>query len=101
MWRDEIHSWGLVLDSPTLSDLFANLRFTGHPGLWYFLLWLASWFTDSPYAVQVVHAAIAHRADRLIGLGSPFSRLEGCFSWRAISSSSNTRSSVAATGSAS
>lgn len=76
MWRDEIHSWGLVLASPSLSDLFANLRFTGHPGLWYLLLWLASWFTDSPYAVQIVHAAIALLLIGSIGLLSPFSRLE-------------------------
>ena len=31
MWRDEIHSWGLVLASPSLTDLFGNLRYTGHP----------------------------------------------------------------------
>lgn len=76
MWRDEIHSWGLVLASPTLTDLFADLRFTGHPGLWYVLLWTASWFTDSPYAVQIVHAAIAISLIGMIGLFSPFSRLE-------------------------
>ena len=76
MWRDEIHSWGLVLASPSLADLFANLRFTGHPGLWYLPLWLASWLTDSPYAVQVVHAAIGVLLIATISLLSPFSRLE-------------------------
>ena len=76
MWRDEIHSWGLVLASPSLSDLFANLRYTGHPGLWYLLLWAAAWFTDSPYTVQVIHAAISVVLIGLIGLSSPFSRLE-------------------------
>src|SRR4051794_15701378 len=34
MWRDEIHSWGLVRASPSLADLYRNLRFTGHPALW-------------------------------------------------------------------
>ena len=76
MWRDEIHSWGLVLASPSLPDLFENVRFTGHPGLWYLLLWLASWVTQSPYAVQIVHAAIAISLIGVIGLASPFSRLE-------------------------
>jgi hypothetical protein len=76
MWRDEIHSWGLVLASPSLADLFANLRFTGHPGLWYVPLWLASWFTDSPYTVQVVHAAIGVLLIAMISLLSPFPRLE-------------------------
>ena len=60
----------------SLSDLFANLRYTGHPGLWYLLVWAASWFTDSPYAVQVVHAGISVLLIAAIGLWSPFSRLE-------------------------
>jgi hypothetical protein len=76
MWRDEIHTWGMVLASPSLSDLFANLRYTGHPGLWYLLVWAASWFTESPYAVQVVHAGISVLLIAAIGLWSPFSRLE-------------------------
>jgi hypothetical protein len=76
MWRDEIHSWGLVLASPSLQDLFGNLRFTGHPGLWYLLLWLSSWLTDSPFAVQIVHAAIGVLLIAAISLLSPFSRLE-------------------------
>src|SRR5687767_7326610 len=27
MWRDEIHTWGMVLASPSLSELFVNLRY--------------------------------------------------------------------------
>ncbi len=76
MWRDEIHSWGLVLASPTLADLFANLRFTGHPGLWYVLLWCASFLSHAPQTLQVVHAIIALMLIGAIGLSSPFSRLE-------------------------
>jgi hypothetical protein len=76
MWRDEIHSWGLVLASPSLSELYANLRFTGHPGLWYLPLWAASWFTQSVYTIQVVHAAIAVLLIATIAIASPFSRLE-------------------------
>lgn len=76
MWRDEIHSWGLVLASPTLPELFGNLRYTGHPGLWYVILWLASWVSASPYTIQVVHATIAIGLIGMIGLVSPFSRLE-------------------------
>lgn len=76
MWRDEIHSWGLVLASPTLPDLIHNLRFTGHPALWYLPLWAVSHLTASPYAVQVVHALIALCLIGAIGLFSPFSRLE-------------------------
>lgn len=76
MWRDEVHSWGLVLASPSLPELFANLRFTGHPSLWYLILWVASSFMDSLYTLQVVHAAIAILLIGAISLASPFSRLE-------------------------
>ena len=74
--RDEIHSWGLVHASPSLSVLFDNLHFTGHPGLWYLILWIASFFTDSPYALQVVHGMIAVALIATIALASPFARLE-------------------------
>ncbi len=76
MWRDEIHSWGLVMASPTLTELYANLRFTGHPGLWYVLLWPATFVTDSPYAIQIVHALVGVSLIAVISLISPFSWLE-------------------------
>lgn len=76
MWRDEIHSWGVVLSGYSLPELYENLRFTGHPGLWYLLLWFASWFTDSPFTVQIVHAAIGAVLIGAIALFSPFSRFE-------------------------
>ncbi len=76
MWRDEIHSWGLVLASSSLAELFANLHFTGHPGLWYLILWVVSFFTNSPYALQAVHGVIAVALIATIALRSPFARLE-------------------------
>ncbi len=76
MWRDEVHAWGLVSASPTLADLHANLRFTGHPGLWYLLLWPATFVTDSLYTIQIVHALVGVSLIAMISLVSPFTRLE-------------------------
>ena len=76
MWRDEIHAWGLVESSKGLVSLFHNIRYTGHPGLWYLLLWLTTFVTSSPFAVQVASAVIGTALIALIGLASPFSRTE-------------------------
>ena len=76
MWRDEIHSWGLVLASPSLVGSFRQSAFHRASGRLVLILWLASFFTDSPYTVQVVHAVIALVLIGTIGLLSPFSRLE-------------------------
>ena len=76
MWRDELNAWGLVVASPTLAELHANLRYEGHPGLWHLLLWFASRLSSDPSAMQAVHALIATGVAALIAFGSPFSRIE-------------------------
>ncbi len=75
-WSDELHAWGLVLASPDPIALFRNLHYEGHPGLWHILLWLAALFTNAPLAMQGVHFVIAALVCVMIGIVSPFSRLE-------------------------
>ena len=55
MWRDEIQAWMIASDSTSLPNLFHNLRYDGHPALWYLLLYAVSRFTQRPVAMQVVH----------------------------------------------
>lgn len=38
MWRDETQAWLLVRDVGSLGALFHELRYEGHPALWYLLL---------------------------------------------------------------
>lgn len=38
-WRDETHAWLVARDSGGPIELLRNLRYTGHPVLWYVLLW--------------------------------------------------------------
>ncbi len=76
MWRDELNAWGIVLDSASLSALFAHLHYEGHPGLWHLLLWLASHLSTAPQTLQIVHALIGLGIVWMIALVSPFSRTE-------------------------
>ena len=38
MWRDELNVWLIVRDSQSLSELFHNIHYEGHPFVWYICL---------------------------------------------------------------
>ena len=59
MWRDEIQAWLIVRDSHSVADLFRNLRYEGHPALWYVLLAPFSLFSTQPEWMQVLQGAVA------------------------------------------
>src|SRR5689334_1095494 len=54
MWRDELQAWLIARDSASVGDLFFNLRYEGHPGLWHILLWLLSRLTTNPLAMAIL-----------------------------------------------
>src|SRR6266498_233586 len=35
LWFDEIHSWNIAKGSGSFVDLISNIRYEGHPPLWY------------------------------------------------------------------
>jgi hypothetical protein len=72
MWHDELQAFMLAAGSPTLLDLFYNLKYEGHPGLWHTLLWIITRFTTNPTAMQVLHLVIALGIWILIFRISPF-----------------------------
>jgi len=76
LWLDELNAWGLSAASPTLKSLFANVRYEGHPWLWYFLLWIPAQFTHNPVALKWVAGLLAAATYLVIGMLSPFTRLE-------------------------
>jgi hypothetical protein len=76
MWRDELHTWGLERASPTLTALFSNIHYEGHPSLWYLLLWPAARLTASLAAMKFIEAVVGAAIYLIIGLWSPFSRIE-------------------------
>ncbi|NEP11713.1 MAG: hypothetical protein F6K14_16165 [Symploca sp. SIO2C1] len=76
MWRDELNVWLLVRDSNSLLELFNNLQYEGHPGLWYICLAWLNQFTDNPVLMQVFHLLLATGFVSVLVKYSPFTKLQ-------------------------
>lgn len=59
MWRDELQAWLIARDSLSISDLFHNLHYEGHPALWYLLLYLPAHLSWNPVSMQVINFLLA------------------------------------------
>src|SRR5919202_3894562 len=55
MWRDELNPWLVARDSNSFVELFQNIKYEGHPGLWYLCLYGLNQFTHNPVIMQVFH----------------------------------------------
>lgn len=76
LWLDELNAWGLSAASPTLKSLFANVRYEGHPWLWYLILWIPAQFTHNPVALKWVAAVFGAATYLVMGMLSPFTRMQ-------------------------
>ncbi len=76
MWRDETQAWLIARDSLTLSDLYENLKFEGHPALWHLCLFIITKFTHNPFAMQFFHILIATAIVWIFVKLSPFNILQ-------------------------
>jgi len=72
MWRDETQAWLIARDSSTLIDLYQNLKYEGHPGLWHLCLFIITKFTNNPFAMQFFHILISTAIVYLFIKISPF-----------------------------
>jgi hypothetical protein len=72
LWGDEIHSWNIVKASPTLGALFSNIRYEGHPPVWYLILWPLSKFTHRAVFIQLIQFCIAGISMGVVLYRSPF-----------------------------
>ena len=84
MWRDEIQAWLLARDSTSVFNLFANLKYEGHPGLWHLCLMPLSRITASPVIMQMFHLLITGGTVYLFVRYSPFNwfqKLLFCFGY--------------------
>ena len=84
MWRDEIQAWLLARDSTSIFNLFANLKYEGHPGLWHLCLMPLSRITHSPVVMQMFHLLITGVAVYLFVRYAPFNwfqKLLFCFGY--------------------
>lgn len=76
MWRDELQAWMISSSSHSISDLLHNLRYDGHPALWYLLLYGISRVTSQPQFMQALHILLAAGAVYVFVRFAPFSRFQ-------------------------
>lgn len=76
MWEDEWQAWLIAKYSSSLSSLFYNLRYEGHPALWYLCLYILNMFTEQPAAMQIFHLALCAAAMYIFLRLSPFTPLQ-------------------------
>ncbi len=76
MWRDELQAWLIAKNSTSILDLFHNLKYEGHPYLWYIGLYLFSRFSDQAFVMQLFHLIIATSVIYLFVRFSPFTRVQ-------------------------
>ena len=59
MFRDEIQAWLIARDSHGIADLIHNLKYEGHPALWYLFLLPLTRIGREPQIMQGLQLAIA------------------------------------------
>jgi len=74
MWFDEVQAWNIARASRSLTDLFANVRYEGHPALWYLVLYAVSRVTGDPRAMQVVEWCVMCATFAVVLFRAPFPR---------------------------
>ncbi len=75
MWRDELQAWLVVRDSRSIPELLRNLKYEGHPPLWYLILSALQGISPSPVIMQVVNGIVATAAVWVMARYAPFPRL--------------------------
>lgn len=76
LWRDELNVWLITRDSQSISELFYNIHYEGHPPLWYFCLSFLNLFTNNPVIMQIFHLCLATGSIYLFFSFSPFTKLQ-------------------------
>src|SRR5262245_41361569 len=72
LWFDELQAWNIARASGSLGDLAHNLRYEGHPILWYLPLFALTRVTGNPHAMQVLQWLIAVATSALVVFRAPF-----------------------------
>jgi hypothetical protein len=76
MWRDELESWLVGKDSPSLAAVWQTAQYTSLPAFWKSCLYLLCRVTTAPAAMQIFHLLIATVTAFVTVRWSPFSRLQ-------------------------
>jgi hypothetical protein len=73
-WRDEVRALSIATATPSWGALFAELRFEGHPVLWYLLLRTAHGVASTPLVLPFVSIAVGAGAVLLFLRQAPYGR---------------------------
>jgi hypothetical protein len=76
MWRDELNGWLIARDSESFRQFLYNIRYEGHPIIWYSLLAILNQITHNPVIMQIFHWFLAISSITIFILFSPFSKLQ-------------------------
>jgi hypothetical protein len=76
LWGDELHSWNIAKGSESISALFQNTRYEGHPPFWYVCLFAITRFTHNLIALKILQAFFTIGTTAILVFKSPFSRLQ-------------------------
>jgi hypothetical protein len=75
-WSDEAQAWLIARDMPYARMIFSELRYEGHPVLWYTVLWpLIHWFTVPYQYLGYIGATFAISGLAVLIFLAPFPRL--------------------------
>ncbi len=75
IWSDEAHHFLLARDSSTLSELYKNAAYDGHPLLWDSLLFLITSFSSSVIYMQLLNITIMSGTVFLFLKHAPFKKV--------------------------
>ena len=76
MWRDELNGWLIARDSYSFINFFDNIKYEGHPLIWYVCLWFLNQITGNPLAMQFFHWFIAIASVSIFVIFSPFTKTQ-------------------------
>jgi hypothetical protein len=76
IWLDEAQAWCVARDSHSLRELLWNLRYDGHPALWYLCLFVITRMTSNPVAMQILHGMVATVTVAVIAWRAPLTIVE-------------------------
>ncbi|MET0420435.1 MAG: hypothetical protein ABW073_01900, partial [Acidimicrobiia bacterium] len=71
LWFDEMQAWNIARASGSVGDLASNLRYEGHPILWYLPLLVLTRFTGNSHAMQVLQWCITVTTAALVLFHAP------------------------------
>jgi len=74
LWFDELQAWNVARSSHGLTDLVSQLRYEGHPVLWYLPLFALTRFTGDPRAMQALELLIALGSIAMVLFCAPYAR---------------------------